>query len=61
MTSGTTSWVGKENTMPAGAHGAFLIVAIILFLLCLAPPLKSWMVSIQSIGLAFFAASFLVG
>lgn len=47
--------------MPAGAHGAFLIVAIILFLLCLAPPLKSWMVSIQSIGLAFFAASFLVG
>ena len=47
--------------MPAGAHAAFLIVAVILFLVGLVPPLKNWQVSIQNIGLAFFAAAFLVG
>jgi len=42
---------------------AFLIVAVILFVLAAIPPLNAhpWAGSMVPLGLAFFAASFLVG
>lgn len=43
----------------AGLHGAFLIVAVILFVLS-AVPTVPYSGSLRGIGLAFFAGAFIV-
>jgi hypothetical protein len=43
-----------------GLHAAFLIVAVLLFILAAIPVTEPWGGRLTNVGLAFFAASFLV-
>ncbi len=43
-----------------GLHAAFLIVAVILFILAAIPVTEPWGGRLNSVGLAFFAAAFIV-
>jgi len=43
-----------------GLHAAFGIVAVILFILAAIPVTEPWSGRLTNVGLAFFAASFVV-
>lgn len=45
--------------MTVGLRAAFLIVAVILFILAAIPAIEPWNGRLTNVGLAFFAASFL--